>query len=273
MIIGCSECGTRYVVGPQAIGKHGRRVKCSKCNNVWFQEPAPEDHEILPSEAAEETTSKPEPALKDEKGTKEPQADDNKSKTEKEEDTLGVFGGDVRKNVPVVVRKRDYRVIIGWVALVLFLVGVIGGLTYFRKDIERRSDFAEIIYQKWDALVLKERKQPTETEQNPAIKPPLHPSTFLSMRQSAEVRLQEENPSLYITTEIRNSSDGDIELPEMQGFIRDAAGQEIFKWSQPINPSIVPANGILQFEIIVDNIPAGSAEAELVFNWPEEPAN
>jgi len=38
MYIACPECDTKFVVTPKQIGKHGRKVKCSKCFHVWYQE-------------------------------------------------------------------------------------------------------------------------------------------------------------------------------------------------------------------------------------------
>tara|TARA_B110000211_G_C13843128_1_gene448823 strand:- start:37 stop:648 length:612 start_codon:yes stop_codon:yes gene_type:complete len=37
MYIACTECDTKFVVTPEQIGKHGRKVKCSKCSHVWHQ--------------------------------------------------------------------------------------------------------------------------------------------------------------------------------------------------------------------------------------------
>lgn len=37
MYIACPECDTKFVVAPEQIGKHGRKVKCSKCSHVWHQ--------------------------------------------------------------------------------------------------------------------------------------------------------------------------------------------------------------------------------------------
>lgn len=37
MYIACPECDTRFVVTPEQIGKHGRKVKCSKCSYIWHQ--------------------------------------------------------------------------------------------------------------------------------------------------------------------------------------------------------------------------------------------
>jgi predicted Zn finger-like uncharacterized protein len=40
MYIACPECDTKFVVTPEQIGTHGRKVKCSKCSHVWHQKPA-----------------------------------------------------------------------------------------------------------------------------------------------------------------------------------------------------------------------------------------
>ena len=37
MYIACPNCKTKFMVLPDQIGEFGRRVKCSKCNNVWHQ--------------------------------------------------------------------------------------------------------------------------------------------------------------------------------------------------------------------------------------------
>lgn len=37
MYIACPECDTKFVVTAEQIGAQGRKVKCSKCGNVWHQ--------------------------------------------------------------------------------------------------------------------------------------------------------------------------------------------------------------------------------------------
>lgn len=37
MYITCSNCQTKFVVTNNQIGVNGRRVKCSKCNHIWYQ--------------------------------------------------------------------------------------------------------------------------------------------------------------------------------------------------------------------------------------------
>lgn len=39
MYITCSKCSTDFVVSDTEIGPYGRKVKCSKCQNIWHQNP------------------------------------------------------------------------------------------------------------------------------------------------------------------------------------------------------------------------------------------
>ncbi len=43
MILTCPKCTTRYLLGAQVLGPDGRRVKCSACEHIWFQEQQVED--------------------------------------------------------------------------------------------------------------------------------------------------------------------------------------------------------------------------------------
>ncbi|RYE06033.1 MAG: hypothetical protein EOP33_02180 [Rickettsiaceae bacterium] len=39
MYITCHQCKTSFVVSIEQIGTNGRKVKCSKCDYIWYQEP------------------------------------------------------------------------------------------------------------------------------------------------------------------------------------------------------------------------------------------
>jgi predicted Zn finger-like uncharacterized protein len=50
MIITCPNCSIRYLLAAQALGAAGRRVKCSACNDIWFQAPSEEERSGPPPE-------------------------------------------------------------------------------------------------------------------------------------------------------------------------------------------------------------------------------
>lgn len=39
MYIACPKCDTNFVVSPEQIGPYGRKVRCSRCTNIWHQKP------------------------------------------------------------------------------------------------------------------------------------------------------------------------------------------------------------------------------------------
>ena len=66
MILGCPECNTRFAIDAQALRPDGRRVKCGKCEHIWFEGPpvpnAAEPIRVTPLEP-EEQSSIPVPNL------------------------------------------------------------------------------------------------------------------------------------------------------------------------------------------------------------------
>lgn len=280
MIISCSECNTRFVVAPQAIGPGGRRVKCSKCGHIWFEEPPEEDIEIVPErvikpspkdEAQDKHGKQGEPSKDGE--TTSPRAENteqDRQEKDKQEESLGIFGDDFKTNVPAVVEDHSVAVRLGWFVLFLLLIGGAVALYQFRGWFEDKSQVAETLYEKWDYAVLGVKPPPAKTPPPIEVTQP-HPSSYLTIRQSAEVRVVEDSPSLVVAVEVSSQAPFEINLPPMEGVLRNAEGGELFTWTQMIDPSVVPANGVLQFQVIVDNVPAETAQAELVFDWPEGP--
>lgn len=46
MILSCPDCATRFLVNEALLEPHGRKVKCAKCQHVWFQEPPAQEESI-----------------------------------------------------------------------------------------------------------------------------------------------------------------------------------------------------------------------------------
>jgi predicted Zn finger-like uncharacterized protein len=55
MIITCPGCSTKFIVRTGAIGINGRRVRCTKCTNSWFQLPEEEAETSFSYESIEIT--------------------------------------------------------------------------------------------------------------------------------------------------------------------------------------------------------------------------
>jgi predicted Zn finger-like uncharacterized protein len=114
MILGCPECSTRFAIDAQALRPDGRRVKCGKCEHVWFEEPPSpnraEPISVTPLEP-DEQSSIPTP------------------------------------NLPALTRADQKRTAgAAWV-LVMFLLVVVGALAWFgRESIARAWPMAETIY-------------------------------------------------------------------------------------------------------------------------------
>lgn len=114
MILGCPECNTRFAIDAQALRPDGRRVKCGKCDHVWFEEPpvpsASEPISVTPLEP-EEQSSIPTP------------------------------------NLPAITRADQKRTAgAAWV-MVCFLLAVVVSLAWFgRESIARAWPTAEILY-------------------------------------------------------------------------------------------------------------------------------
>lgn len=114
MILGCPECNTRFAIDAQALRPDGRRVKCGKCEHVWFEEPPPpssaEPLSVTPLEP-DEQSSIPTPNLP------------------------AITGADQRRTAGA-----------AWI-LVIFLLVVISALGWFgRGSIALAWPTAEIIY-------------------------------------------------------------------------------------------------------------------------------
>lgn len=114
MILGCPECDTRFAIDAQALRPDGRRVKCGKCDHVWFEEPP------SPS-AAEPLTVTP---LEPEEQSPDP-----------------------TPNLPAITAADQSRTAgAAWI-LVSLLLAVIVGLAWFgRESIARAWPTSEIIY-------------------------------------------------------------------------------------------------------------------------------
>lgn len=251
MIIGCPKCKTRFVVAPQAIGKDGRMVRCSRCSKTWFQDAPDEALEIVPEKVI----------IPPEKQTSE------KSKGSKP----GIPAGEkIKSNVPAVVKEKSFIDQNRWVLVVAVLAAVVASLYYFREPLEDRFEVAETFYQQWDAFVADQRRLEPQIMPEPEVVLP-HNKTFLTLSHTVTNNFNNGIPTLSIDGEIKNSADFNIDLPGLNVVIKNIAGDMVFSSIQILEPSVVTANDTLQFKITIPDIPPDSAEVEMSLMWDEAP--
>ena len=101
MIVTCPSCATRYLVDPAALGETGRMVRCARCTHAWTQAP-PED---MPKRV--DVIRPPDKATPIPPGS----------------------------NLPAIPERGASASPAGWIALVLALVVVIGGVLAGRNQI------------------------------------------------------------------------------------------------------------------------------------------
>lgn len=53
MILTCPQCSSRFMVADELIGTDGRKVKCSSCAHIWFQEPKEIEADVVEGVADE----------------------------------------------------------------------------------------------------------------------------------------------------------------------------------------------------------------------------
>ena len=119
MILRCPNCDTAYRVAVEALGPMGRRVRCSKCRNVW--------HAVPPEGAIEAVTVEIETAT---------------------EDAADAPGPDVRGGLPARIepRRKGRTAFLRWLAPALVL-GLLAVVLFEREAIMAEWSRSEAVYE------------------------------------------------------------------------------------------------------------------------------
>ena len=300
MQIACPNCNSRYRVPDESIGPGGRRVKCVKCDNIWLAEPEASSEETLPEEqivsgesAVESEEAGPdtdenvsgdssevprtdpedgkelqESAGSEEKITQQSKAEaDHAKASDHQQEEAAARRRKMREE-----RKRDQSdeqlksksgSSFGWVALILFIVGLSGSAYFWKQEISQTWPPATILYD-LIGMDVETEGDDRSSEQKPAI----DYASITKVTQTAETTSEADGTrNLIVRGDIENISEQTIPAPDLIGILRDSENREIFRWSFGLQIESIPASSSVSFETITENISQNTVTVEVVLEW------
>jgi predicted Zn finger-like uncharacterized protein len=237
MILSCPACATRYVVDPSSLGAEGRRVRCAKCAETWYQE--------LPAADATGPAALPVTA---------PAMIGGGTASSFDEPMPSFFTEQPRpsrSNLPAIAKpKRQVSaLVLGWVGLAVFMVLVLAGGWYFAPTIISHWPASARLY---SAFGMTNRA----------------PDYGLELRGTNSARGVEDGVATVIVTgEIANILDIARPVPKLRLSLRNAKG-EILKSVDfpPPQAELKPGESVpYQASIPAPEDPHDAASAQVVF--------
>lgn len=189
MIITCPSCSTRFQIGDAALGPAGRRVRCAKCGESWWQDPPPE----VAAEPSPGADAFAPPSIPDEPVTP-PERDQP------------VDWPEIRSDPPF-WQLSDRGVVVGWAALGILISAIAIGGWFGRHAVVAHWPGSERMY---SALGF----------------PALGPVRAFDMRET-RASWEEEGKVLLVEGRLANLTEDDRPFPEIRIVLRDAEGNDL----------------------------------------------
>lgn len=236
MFVSCPSCSTRYQIDASRIGAAGRKVRCTRCKHEWLQprQESPEPSRSEPPKPA------PRPA--------DVEVIDPPSRADAAPPRAPKPG--LSAPARVVTRSSAKRggLLIGWLALVLVVAGVVAALWFAQAQIMTMWPATARLY----ALVGAESAA--------------MPGEGLSL-QEVKTETVDDNgiPTLVVTGKIVNTSAVPREVPKMRAALRDAGAQELQHWTFEIEAKRLLPGESLPFETRTQNPSQDAKGLSIVF--------
>jgi predicted Zn finger-like uncharacterized protein len=249
MILTCPACAARYVVDPAALGRDGRRVRCARCRETWYQE-APFVAEPAPTEppaglpAATNAEAEPDPAPPAE-GAKPPLP----FLRDRDDAPVGSAMENYRSRLPAVIAEPpDSRLSLaaGWIGLAVAAALLIAGGALFQPRIVSIWPEAARLYVFLGTL-------------------PRSKASPLALSQVSLARgMADGNPILTLTGQIANVSGAKQKLPRFRLELRDAAHKPLRTVEFTINRAELAAGQHMAFATAMPSPPDAAVSAVVV---------
>jgi len=235
MIISCSSCETSYEVEPSYFEPDGRKVKCSSCSTVWFQE------YIRPEEVEGLENSQIISASADEPGLEE-NVDDARDE-DSEEDLKSqaqrlVSAAQEIKSGRQQYNKQMTSALAGWGVLAATIMVVAGLSVFYRYSIVKTLPGSARLYAQLGLPVN------------------LRGMSFANVVYTRD--FENGLPILAIKGEVVNLSDEQKTLPRVRFGLLDATDQELYYWTVKVDKKPIGPNARVKFVTRLASPPAAA---------------
>lgn len=254
MILECTECRTRYVVPDTAIGAAGRTVRCASCRHSWFQPGMPVLDLVARAEAASAAPPAPVPpvpapptsAPASTPPASTPPVEGEPPATLPEQ--AGPAYGDPEHSAPDYDafahqppfrprRNPARRWTIAALAAGLAMLGLAGAVLY-----SGAPGLAMRLFQTAEGSPLE------------IVSKPIDRHVFNG------------NDILAVSGTVRNPTDVRQPVPDIRADLRDEQRRIVYSWIIPLDTSVLPPRGQVQFDSAQVDVPMNAKELKLSFS-------
>lgn len=238
MILDCPSCSAKFKVDPALLGESGRSVRCGNCGHSWHQTPPAAESEPR-AETSAATDADPLSAAE-----AEPQAPVRPRRIDSL-DKLDEQRGRGQRRAAESAKKRSLSGLVGWVLLVVFVLGVAGGLVVAREQIMAFAPGTAVYYE--------------------SVGLGTKGGTGLDLRDVTSIRRTIDGERrLIVKGVIVNTSDRTLAVPKLRASLVDPDGAELGNWIFAADSSELPPGGVTTFETVAAD-PPREGNLNLVF--------
>ena len=277
MILTCPNCSTKFNIKDGALGKTGRKVKCSKCDHSWHAMPNGEAEnaavQVRETDSFGDLDNEPPPGNQPAEalGAQPPPTDLMASGVENSDNgyipSEGVqakSGGDGLSSIDPSHMPPDSQVrpptpgrpssdIISWVVFILLLVTIIISMLFLRKDLVILYPPLNKVYEIF------------------GFAPYTLGHGLELLQPNSEIRKEGNAVILTVKGKIENTTSSVIDVPHLKGVLFDSNGKETMttKTFKPTEPRILPGEKT-GYVTEIKNPPPGSMKITIIFAQKEE---
>lgn len=154
--------------------------------------------------------------------------------------------------------------VIGWVSLVVFLVGIIMALVFMQETITGAWPASTRLYEMFGVgtHAQSENQEGEGTHEN------LSEYIRIAYQSSAEIAA-DGSVVLIIRGTVSNSASFDIDLPRVRGVLRNQQRRDIREWYFDFDETTIRGGRVMPFQSTVPNAPRDTDQLELFLLWGE----